>query len=125
MSKPLPADKYDQDTLMEYKEWKDAGYCVMKGMKSRCRDAAGACLFSADQVTELKPRTKYSMTNTALEQRMSEQADSQNSSNSGDIHVTALNAARAGRALDAHLESVLFKHHPMAYLDDENEGPHF
>jgi hypothetical protein len=92
MSEPLPADKYDPDTLMEYKEWKDAGYCVMKGMKSRCRDAAGACLFSADQVTELKPRTKYSMTNTALEQRMSEQAYSQNINNFDDIEVEHYNS---------------------------------
>jgi hypothetical protein len=104
MSNPLPADKYDPDTLMSWQEWKDAGYFILKGSRSRCRDAVGVCLFSIDQTTAGSEPPKGFGT---------------------DIHVTTLNALRAGRALDAHLESVLFKHHPMAYLDDENEGLHF
>lgn len=52
MSKPLPADKYDPDTLMSYQEWKDCGRFVLKGMKSRCRDAVGVPQFSVDQVTD-------------------------------------------------------------------------
>lgn len=52
MGKPLPADKYDPDTLMSYQEWKDCGRYVLKGMKSRCRDAVGVPQFSADQVTD-------------------------------------------------------------------------
>ena len=51
MSKPLPADKYDPDTLMSYQEWKDAGFFILKGSKSRCRDASGVCQFSKDQTT--------------------------------------------------------------------------
>ena len=52
---PLPADKYDQDTLMSFEEWKTCGRFVLKGSKMRCRDAVGVPQFSEDQVSEENP----------------------------------------------------------------------
>lgn len=33
-----------------FKEWSDAGYRIIKGSKSRCRNSDGVCLFHETQV---------------------------------------------------------------------------
>lgn len=71
MNNPLPADEYDSDTLMSYQEWKDAGYYVLKGSKSRERDCLGICHFSIDQTTA-REGLKYNHTTSYLEQRLSD-----------------------------------------------------
>lgn len=50
-SKCLGADEYDEETLMSFQEWKDAGFWVLKGSRARCIDAVGVHQFSKDQTT--------------------------------------------------------------------------
>ena len=44
----------DEDTACSYQEWRDAGYCVVRGSKSRLRDATGVPQFTLDQVTKVR-----------------------------------------------------------------------
>lgn len=41
-----------EDTAMSYDEWKESGFFVIKGSKSRVRGMDGTPLFTADQVRE-------------------------------------------------------------------------
>lgn len=53
-------DKYDsiEDTAMSYTDWKENGFYVKKGSKSRIRDALGAPQFCVDQVISYEPEGK-------------------------------------------------------------------
>jgi len=126
-----------KETEMSYDEWKDAGYYVRKGEKSRSRDLAGVCQFTLDQVigeSILRKRRQIS----ELSAMSQETPDCPLLTKFWSIHDTSPDLSpnllptqermsylasslnpnhQIIRSFEAHCESVRYKHH--GHLSDE------
>jgi len=98
----------DDDTAMRFDEWSEAGYRINKGAKSQMRDAAGVPLFTKDQV--YKPSKKY----WGIHDRAPyEDEKIDHFCSQWDPEHQFL------RAIESHCDSVLMKHHPHFFPDED------
>lgn len=107
----LPANEYDEETLMSFQEWKDVGYFVLKGARMRCRDAMGVPQFSKDQTTLGKSEWEAEH---GIEEVIPKPRN--------DIRFYNPNYRYSGFLSVDHFDNICYKHHGKSMFEDDIEN---